>query len=205
MTLFPSLGAAPAGLRRERILSSPRYRNGRFENTDPVATNVDPHKMWGTTVEYFAGGRGVERRPTHVLPVENPLEAWTRPASSGLRATWLGHSTTLLEIDGLRVLTDPVWGERASPVTFAGPRRFHPSPVAIGELPRLDAILISHDHFDHLDYPTIRALAASGVPFVTSLGVGAHLEAWGVPANTITELDWWQTATLGPLAFHATP
>jgi len=119
--------------------------------------------------------------------------------------TWLGHSTTLLEIDGLRVLTDPVWGERVSPVSFAGPRRFHPTPVSIENLPPLDAVLVSHDHFDHLDHTTIRQLAKRETPFVTSLGVGAHLEAWGVAPERITELDWWESATLGGLRFHAAP
>jgi L-ascorbate metabolism protein UlaG (beta-lactamase superfamily) len=108
----------------------------------------------------------------------------------------LGHSTVLLEIDGVRVLTDPVWGERASPVTFAGPRRFQPVPAAIGQLPRLDAVLVSHDHYDHLDYPTILELARLDVPFVTSLGVGAHLEGWGVPPERIVELDWWESFEL---------
>jgi L-ascorbate metabolism protein UlaG (beta-lactamase superfamily) len=108
----------------------------------------------------------------------------------------LGHSTVLLEIDGVRVLTDPVWGERASPVTFAGPRRFQPVPAAIGQLPRLDAVVVSHDHYDHLDYPTILELARLEVPFVTSLGVGAHLEAWGVPPERIVELDWWESFEL---------
>jgi L-ascorbate metabolism protein UlaG (beta-lactamase superfamily) len=112
----------------------------------------------------------------------------------------------LLEIDGLRVLTDPVWGGRASPVTFAGPKRFQPVPVPISALPPLDAVVISHDHFDHLDYPTILELAKRGVPFVTPLGVGAHLEAWGVPAARITELDWWEgTELTSGLTITATP
>jgi L-ascorbate metabolism protein UlaG (beta-lactamase superfamily) len=93
-------------------------------------------------------------------------------------------------------LTDPVWGERASPVTFAGPKRFQPVPVPISALPELDAVIVSHDHYDHLDYPTILELAKRDVPFFTSLGVGAHLQAWGVPAERITELDWWEHATV---------
>jgi L-ascorbate metabolism protein UlaG (beta-lactamase superfamily) len=122
-----------------------------------------------------------------------PLDAWAKPAASGLRATWLGHSTVLIEIDGLRVLTDPVWGARASPSRLAGPKRFQPVPVSLHAMPPLDLVIVSHDHYDHLDFPTIRALARSEVPFVTSLGVGAHLEAWGVPAERIVELDWWET------------
>lgn len=200
-----SFGAIPSGLRGERVVSSPRFKNGRFENTEAVTSPLSDGERWSTMREYFFGGREIERRPTQTLPVENPLASWARPASSGLRVTWLGHSTTLVEIDGRRVLTDPVWGERASPVTFAGPRRFHPAPVAIDQLPPLDAILVSHDHFDHLDFPTVRALAKLGAPFVTSLGVGAHLEAWGVTPERIVELDWWETATFGSLSFHAAP
>ena len=102
----------------------------------------------------------------------------------------------LLEIDGVRVLTDPVWGTRASPLRLAGPKRFQPVPVPLQAMPPLDVVVISHDHYDHLDYPTIRALAETEVPFVTSLGVGAHLEAWGVPPERIIELDWWESHRL---------
>ena len=127
--------------------------------------------------DFLCGG---ERRvPRGPLPSMNPLEAWARAPASGLRATWLGHSTVLIEIDGLRVLIDPVWGPRASPSRFAGPKRYQPVPVPLRSMPPLDLVIVSHDHYDHLDYPTIRELAKLGVPFVTSLGVGAHLEAWG--------------------------
>lgn len=145
------------------------------------------------------------RVPQAPLPVESPLEAWKIPSNTGLRVTWLGHSTTLIEIDGLRILTDPVWGERASPSSLVGPRRFHKTPVAIHQLPPLDVVLVSHDHYDHLDYQAIRELAVRDVPFVTSLGVGAHLEAWGVRRERITELDWWEEASFGGLVVTATP
>lgn len=204
--LLPAgFGGVADGLRRERVVSSPRFRDGRFENTTPVRSPMQDGQMGSTMREYFFGAPGVERRPSRALPVESPLSAWDRPAASGLRVTWLGHSTTLLEIDGLRILTDPVWGQRVSPVSFVGPRRFHPPPVPIEQLPRLDAILVSHDHFDHLDHTAIRALAKLDAPFVTSLGVGAHLEAWGVSPSRIHELDWWDSATLGGVRFHAAP
>jgi L-ascorbate metabolism protein UlaG (beta-lactamase superfamily) len=99
----------------------------------------------------------------------------------------------LLEMDGYRVLTDPVWGPRASPSRLLGPKRFQPVPVRLRAMPPVDLIVVSHDHYDHLDYPTIRELAKQPVPFVTSLGVGAHLEAWGVQASRIVELDWWES------------
>ncbi len=203
------LGARPAGLRRERVEASPRFRDGRFHNTEPLSSTLSEAKTLGQRLgiisEFFSGG--ARRVPTRELPVESPLASWARPAETGLRATWLGHSTVLLEIDGVRVLTDPVWGDRVSPVAWAGPRRFHRAPVSVDQLPTLDAVLVSHDHFDHLDYPTIAALARRDVPFVTSLGVGAHLESWGVRRARITELDWWETMTLpgSRLSFTATP
>jgi L-ascorbate metabolism protein UlaG (beta-lactamase superfamily) len=147
-----------------------------------------------TIKEFLCGG---ERRvPLKPLPSVSPLQAWRRPPASGLRATWLGHSTVLIEIDGVRVLTDPVWGKRASPSTLAGPKRFQPVPVALRAMPPIDLVAISHDHYDHLDYPTIRELARRNLPFVTSLGVGAHLERWGVRPERIAELDWWETYQL---------
>jgi L-ascorbate metabolism protein UlaG (beta-lactamase superfamily) len=139
---------------------------------------------------------GTRRVPKHPLPALNPLDAWRRPPASGLRATWLGHSTVLIEIDGARVLTDPVWGQRASPSRLAGPKRFQPVPVALRALPPLDAVLISHDHYDHLCLHTVHELAKRDVPFVTSLGVGAHLEGWGVRPERIVELDWWESHVL---------
>jgi L-ascorbate metabolism protein UlaG (beta-lactamase superfamily) len=122
-----------------------------------------------------------------------------------LRVTWLGHSTLLLEIDGHRVLIDPVWGERASPFSFMGPQRFYAPLLPLAELPPIDAVIISHDHYDHLDVPTVKALATRGVQWVVPLGVGAHLESWGVAAGQITELDWWGNTVVQGLTVTATP
>ena len=132
------------------------------------------------------------------MPSEDPLASWAKTPDSGLRVTWLGHSTTLVEIDGARVLTDPNWSERSSPSRWVGPRRWHPPPIAIADLPPIDAVVISHEHFDHLDMTTIRALAARGTSFHVGLGVGAHLLAWGVPRERVFEHDWWERATIAP-------
>jgi L-ascorbate metabolism protein UlaG (beta-lactamase superfamily) len=190
-----SLGRKSAGARLERMKASPLWAGEAFRNVHPVLPGLrDPSASMPTLAEFICGG---ERRvPRGPLPAMSPLESWTRPPGSGLRATWLGHSTVLIEIDGLRVLTDPVWGPRASPSRWAGPKRFQPVPVPLRALPPVDLVVISHDHYDHLDYPTIRELARSEVPFVTSLGVGAHLEAWGVGAERIVELDWWESHRL---------
>src|SRR5574337_1186155 len=190
-----AFGGRAAGLRLERMQSSPLWTGAGFRNRHPGPSGLrDPSAPRPTLGDFLYGG---ERRvPKAPLPALNPLDGWSKRPASGLRSTWLGHSTVLIEIDGFRVLTDPVWGPRASPSRFAGPKRFQPVPVALSALPPIDLVLVSHDHYDHLDYPTILGLARLGVPFVTSLGVGAHLEAWGVPTARITELDWWESYTL---------
>ena len=201
-----SFGGTAAGARLERIRASPRWSGQRFRNLQPIAPGLrDPSVPMPSLRDFLCvGGRRVPAGP---LPALDPRSSWLRPPGSGLRATWLGHSTVLLEIDGQRVLTDPVWGLRASPSQLVGPRRFQPVPVPLRSLPPLDLVLVSHDHYDHLDYPTIRKLAKSNVPFVTSLGVGAHLEAWGVSPQRITELDWWESYRLphAELTVTATP
>jgi len=137
----------------------------------------------------------------------DPLPLWSKRASSGLRVTWLGHSTLLIEIDGARILTDPVWSNRVSPLPFAGPKRFHPPPAALEALPSLDAIILSHDHYDHLDRATVITLAKtrSRTPFITSLGVGERLEHWGIPPERITELDWWEQTDVKDVTITAAP
>ncbi|MBS0378583.1 MAG: MBL fold metallo-hydrolase [Proteobacteria bacterium] len=190
-----SMGRRPQGARLERIQASPRFAGGTFRNLHPVLPGLrDPAVPMPSLREFLCGGE--RRAPSAPLPALDPREAWRRPPQSGLRVTWLGHSTLLIDIDGYRVLTDPVWGLRASPTQLAGPKRFQAVPVTLGELPPVDLVAISHDHYDHLDYPTIRELRRLPVPFVTSLGVGAHLETWGIDAARIHEIDWWESFTL---------
>src|SRR3977135_241217 len=145
-----SLGGKPEGARLERIKASPLWAGEQFRNVHPVIPGLrDPKVSMPTIGDFLCGG---ERRvPRGPLPSMNPLEAWGHPPASGLRATWLGHSTVLIEIDGLRVLTDPVWGPRASPSRLPGPHRISPDPVALRAMPTIDLVLVSHDHYDHLD------------------------------------------------------
>ncbi len=191
-----SLGRKPEGARLERLKASPLWDGERFRNVHPILPGLRAANAAMPTIGEFLCG-GERRVPRGPLPSVSPLDAWATSPASGLRATWLGHSTVLIEIDGLRVLTDPVWGPRASPSRFAGPKRFQPVPVPLRALPPVDLVLVSHDHYDHLDYPTIRELARRDLPFVTSLGVGAHLEAWGVRPERIVELDWWESQAWG--------
>ncbi|MFC9059325.1 MBL fold metallo-hydrolase [Streptomyces sp. NPDC057074] len=188
---WEALGAAPAGGRARRLRRSPQYADGAFRNRIPTRT-LAKGQGWRMTREWVRGRR---LPPGPVPVVSGPPVA--EPATDGLYVTWYGHSSALVEIEGCRVLVDPVWSERCSPSPLLGPRRLHPNPVPLAGLPKLDAVVISHDHYDHLDAPTVRELVRlQPVPFVVPLGVGAHLERWGVPAARIVELDWDEHVTL---------
>lgn len=197
----PALGEVPSGVRQARIAQSPQWRDGQFRN---VLARQDGPLL--RAISAFAFGGSDYRSPATPVPVQVRRAAdYTTAPASGLRVTWLGHSTLLLEIDGRRVLIDPVWGERASPFSFMGPQRFYAPLLPLAELPAVDAVIISHDHYDHLDVSTVKALAARGVRWVVPLGVGAHLESWGVAAGQITELDWWGNTVVQGLTVTATP
>jgi L-ascorbate metabolism protein UlaG (beta-lactamase superfamily) len=190
-----AFGSTAQGPRRERLERSPQWGDGVFVNPQPMWND-----WWGMMSDVF--GVGVPTRPDAPVTVDavDPL-ALAVPAPSGLRVTWLGHSTLLVEVDGWRVLTDPVWGPRTSPVTWIGPERWYAPPIALADLPPIDAVVISHDHYDHLDYPTIEAMKDWDTTFVVPLGVGAHLAYWGVPEERIAELDWWESTRVeGPSA-----
>ncbi|WP_185923524.1 MBL fold metallo-hydrolase [Streptomyces sp. WAC05374] len=206
LSLRPAaFGADPTGERMERIRRSPNFADGVFRN--PVGTR---HRPSGSTMEfakvYFQKESRVRRAPAGPIPVHATTVAdLARPPATGLRLTWMGHSSVLAEVDGVRVLFDPVWGERCSPFPFAGPRRLHRNPLPLAALGPVDVVVISHDHYDHLDLPSIRALATTDTVFAVPLGIGAHLEHWGVPASRVRELDWNESTTVGGLRLTATP
>lgn len=188
-------GASPSGKRLERIKNSPNYDGKSFVNPNKYVeefTFIETMKM---TYKFFFYSE--QREPSIELPV-NVLDSATfaKNPNNELRVTWMGHSTALIEIDGKYILTDPIWSERNSPSTLWGPKRFHPVPIQLDKLPPLDAVIISHDHYDHLDKPTIESLSQSGVHFYVPLGVGAHLEKWDIPEEYIHELDWWDEIEL---------
>ncbi|MFH1699725.1 MAG: MBL fold metallo-hydrolase [Candidatus Zixiibacteriota bacterium] len=183
-------GANPSGDRLERINNSPNYDGEKFVNPNKYVedfTFMESIKMGYQFLFYSEA-----REPSFKLPVI-PIDsaALADNPENELRVTWMGHSTAFIEIDGKRILTDPIWSERNSPSSLWGPKRFHPVPLPLEKLPPLDAVIISHDHYDHLDKPTIESLSKTGVHFYVPLGVGAHLEKWGVALFQIHELDWW--------------
>jgi len=196
------LGAAPTGDRLRRMREAPQWKNGVFVNARPV--RMMEASRTPSVMRAWWESRAT-REPREELPIFDDTARVLAAPTDGLRVTWLGHSTNLVEIDGARFLTDPVFCERASPSQAFGPRRFHRVPMSLDALPRLDAILLSHDHYDHLDFSTMRALASSTVPIVTALGVGAHLEAWGIAQERIVELEWWEETRFGDVCVVATP
>ena len=198
---FSAFGGKPD---LERLRASPEFVGGKFQNPEP--TSLMSGRRWFWAMREWLFGKQM-RRPICALPMVTDTAARLAVApATGLRVTWLGHSTTLIEIDGVTVLTDPIWSDRASPSAWFGPKRFHPPPLPLDQLPHVDAVVVSHEHYDHLDQQTVRALAARGVAFHVPLGIGAHLAAWGVPAAQIVEHDWWQGAPLpGGVRAVATP
>jgi L-ascorbate metabolism protein UlaG (beta-lactamase superfamily) len=196
-----AFGAKPHGERLARAQQSAQWHAGQFK--DPQATWIDTRRA----MIHFTFGKS-EPTATPDAPVSvvhTTAAAFASAPRSGLRVTWFGHSSTLLEIDGSKILIDPFWSERASPFAWAGPKRWYPPPIAFSDLPPIDVVLISHDHYDHLDYASIVAMRSWHNVFVVPLGVGAHLSRWGIPNERIIELDWWQSTRPGNIELVATP
>ena len=201
-----AFGARPTGARLRRVRSSPHFSHGAFRNPVGARTRPPAGSALGLAASYASRRGRLLRAPREPVPVHERTAAdLAAPPPTGLRLTWMGHSSVLVELDGHRVLFDPVWGERCSPFSFVGPRRLHPVPLPLAALGPVDVVVISHDHYDHLDLPTIKALAGTDTVFAVPLGVGAHLERWGVAERRLRELDWQESTKVGDLALTATP
>lgn len=196
-----ALGASPVEIGAV-AKGSPNYRDGVFVNLEPASTfDLTRSEQWMLAREVI--GNGAAQRPPSPVPLVTP-EAGL-PAAD-LAVTWYGHSSAIIEVDGYRVLADPVWSDRCSPSRVVGPQRLHPVPAPLEQLPAIDAVIISHDHYDHLDVDTIKVLARTQrSKFFVPLGIGAHLRAWHIPDDRIVELDWNESAQLGELTLVCTP
>jgi L-ascorbate metabolism protein UlaG (beta-lactamase superfamily) len=182
----------------------PASRIGRkFQN--PIETRIGGLSLMLKLLPAYVTNKE-ERVPKQPLgPFRTDASIYQNAPSTGLRITWMGHSTMLLELDGVRALIDPVWDARASPVSWAGPKRFFAAPLALADLPPLDLVLISHDHYDHLGAQTVRELAKLNVQWVTSAGVGKELSNFGVAAERIVELNWTESIKLKSVNITALP
>ena len=191
------------GVSEDGMNKAKNHVNGVFVNTEPT-TVMKPGTYWNTMYWYLFK-KSNESAPKEPLPVVSPKDALQGPASVSPRFVWLGHSSVLLELEGKRILIDPVFSERASVFSWVGPKRFQPSPVQAQDLPPLDAVLISHDHYDHLDKTTIVALRNRTASFHVPLGVGAILKDWGIPASQIVEYAWWDRHDGNDMTIVAVP
>ncbi len=196
---WEAFGHQPDAAGLVRLEGSPQWKDGGFRNQQP---------LWNDIVgSLFVGApEGTKASPDQPIPVvRSDGSQFKTPPASGLRVTWMGHSSSLVEIEGRRVLFDPIFLGRASPFDWVGPSPWYEPPVALGALPDVDAVVISHDHYDHLSQPTIAAIKDWDTQFIAPLGVGAHLAYWGVPKSRITEVDWWDEVAIGDVKLVATP
>lgn len=204
ITSAPQFGSSPEETAVQGFRKLPHYRDGRFVNPGGVELEFKGGSMLTTLWEFMTAA---DTDPTKPLPVafkegelNDPIEA------TAARVTWFGHSAVFLEIEGRRILIDPMLNAKASPIPLIGTKRFRlEKSLDALRFTRIDAVLISHDHYDHLDYRSIQRLKKHVRHFYVPLGVGAHLRGWGVPAERITELDWWDSAEFGGIRVTATP
>jgi L-ascorbate metabolism protein UlaG (beta-lactamase superfamily) len=199
---YPPLGARQRAVRKARHKRSKNYSGRAFVNYLPTPMGMGTGGMRSMLRDQLR--TAPLRKPTAALTPATPR--FTAAPAGNARVTWLGHSAILVNMHHKNILLDPMFSKRASPFQWAGPKRFAGARVlGVADLPVIDAVVISHDHYDHLDYHSIKQLATRVKHFFVPLGVGAHLERWGVPVAHITELDWWESYILDDITFTCTP
>jgi L-ascorbate metabolism protein UlaG (beta-lactamase superfamily) len=196
-------GEKPSGARLERIKKSPNYKEGVFQYPEATPLMTKEASYLKMIRQQFV--KDESREP--IVPVPSVITDLKKAPAGNAVITWFGHSSYLIQLNGKNILVDPVFSIAASPVDFFGAKRFPGTDIySLKEMPPLDAILISHDHYDHLDYGVITDLKNSNVKFYMPLGVGAHLELWGIDTSRIIEFDWWDKAEIIPgFRLTATP
>ncbi|MBP3775173.1 MAG: MBL fold metallo-hydrolase [Bacteroidaceae bacterium] len=199
----PSFGRLPRGQRLERIQKSPNYRDGQFRNQEPTQQLTSDKGLLANLIN-FLFSKPPRLRPDEPLPITHPQ--WGETDRSEDCIAWFGHSSYLLQTAGQRILVDPVFYD-AAPVSFVNRPFRHANAFRPSDLPdSIDVLLITHDHWDHLDYRTVKELRERVQHVVVPLGIGEYFEYWGYPAHKITELDWDDSTALGPqLTIHCLP
>lgn len=203
MNYYPPLGGKSSAESHKRITASPQFRDGKFRNQMPTSMVNSPKDTFDALIKTIKGTPN--SRPKGSVPIES-FDSKAFKEKKEDQVVWFGHSTLLLKVDGVKLLIDPVFSDYASPVRFFGPKRYSDKlPAEIEDLPELDAVIISHDHYDHLDYASIRQLRGKVKQFIVPLGVAGHLRKWGVDPDRIVELDWWEKQQLHGLTLISTP
>jgi L-ascorbate metabolism protein UlaG (beta-lactamase superfamily) len=201
-----AMGTSPSDEKKSKYADSKQFNveTGLFDNRIPNLID----KMWDRNftfkafVDYFSTIKDIE--PAKKLPEMKPNVAEFLKPSDDLKIIWFGHSSFLLNLDGTIVLVDPVFSGAAAPVSFMV-KRFQEPVLKLTELPKVDFVLISHDHYDHLDMESIEYFKDKKTKFITPLAVGNHLEGWGIPADRIIEKDWWESVEFEGVEFTCTP
>ncbi|GAA4707415.1 MBL fold metallo-hydrolase [Brevibacillus fulvus] len=202
LNVHPVFGGNASKEQKQAYTGLNNYMNGKFVNLVPTNMNMSARDLFSMIRDSFSGG--TDRKPRGDIPV-SPID-WTLINGEEDILTWFGHSAFLLSIDRKKLLVDPMFGPVASPVSFAGSKRFSKDMLSVlDQMPFLDAVLITHDHYDHLDYPSIKKLMHKVGHFFVPLGVGAHLLRWGVAKEKITELNWWDERVFEGLTIAFTP
>lgn len=204
MAYFKQFGGKVTAGEREKYSRSPNWDGRRFTNLEETTMDVSLSKIPGLLHKQMTGASG--RMPERPIPVESFDRQAFREDSPVPKAIWYGHSVLLLRIGGMNILIDPMFGPNASPIAPFPTRRFSEHTLdIIDQLPDIDLMLLSHDHYDHLDYESLRRLRPKIREFFTALGAARHLRAWGISDTRIREFDWWDQADLGPLRITFTP
>ncbi|MCX2449829.1 MBL fold metallo-hydrolase [Pedobacter sp. PLR] len=195
---LPVFGSLSEGARLHRIKALPNYKDGALENLSPTSMKPDEVSYLDMLLAMIKGNDHSTPKKTlpHVKPDFSNI--------AGVKLIWFGHSSYFLQVDGLNILVDPVFSARTSPFSFLGNKNYAGTDfVKPEDFPALDVVLITHDHYDHMDHQTILRLKNKTKHFITSLGAGAHLERWGIPADKITELAWGEETERVGLKFLA--
>jgi len=201
----PEFGGKPSKEQLKLYSSSPNFEQGKFINATPTNMDMSFSETVGVMYEFFKGAPG--RTPTQPLPLHkiDSVDIAQKPDTL-TRLTWFGHSTFLLEMKGKNILIDPMFGQVPAPHPLLGSKRFNEElPIAIEKLPHIDAVIFSHDHYDHLDYGSVQKLKSKVDKFYVPLGLDAHLTAWGIAPEKITAVDWWETIKHEDLTFISAP
>jgi len=205
--LSPQFGAKPEGESIERIKKSSNYKDGKFFNTPDSIDGFTFSDYVDMTIEMMKTRINATPPERTLPPLNNEIRTLGQANDSLTQITWLGHSSVLINIDGKTLLLDPILSDAFGPLTFMSKsKRFGNSlPLTVDDLPRIDAVLISHDHYDHLDYNTIKQLKGKVEHYFVPLGISAHLKSWGIEETRITELNWWEDVQFKEITFIATP
>ncbi|MGL1863169.1 MAG: MBL fold metallo-hydrolase [Pseudodesulfovibrio sp.] len=206
LTSFASFGSPPTNEDLSQLEKSPQYdiANKRFDNSEPgvLETLEAVSKDWKGILKFFSPGG--ERSPSEPMPQGVPDMTAFNQSNGNAQLIWFGHSSLLMRMAEKNILIDPMFSKNASPIPFTVAR--YQAPVLdLTQLPEIDYIVISHDHYDHLDMKTVQYFSDKQTQFIVPIGIGSYLRGWGIPADRITELDWWQTAQRKNIEFVCTP